>query len=235
MDPDTGQLCETGVVGEVVTRGPGVTQAYWRNPSATADAFWPDGWFRTGDAGYMDAEGYVFLKDRIKDLLMSGGENIYPAEVENAIMAHPAVQEVAVIGVPSEKWGETPLAVVVPKAGETIDEAAAHRVHPRTSRALQVPDRRGDHRTAARNPSGKVLKRELRAPVVGRAREEHRMSFTTIRQVIIGTGDMEKASAQFQETFGLATGFADPLLEPLGIDDQTFRVGPEAHLEPSAR
>jgi long-chain acyl-CoA synthetase len=164
FDPDTGAECATGEVGEVVTRGPGVTTAYWRNPEATAAAFWPGGWFRTGDAGFMDAEGYVFLKDRIKDLLMSGGENIYPAEVENAIMAHPAVQEVAVIGVPSERWGETPLAVVVPKAGQTVDgdeliaftrERLAHYKCPTAVQVIeQLP----------RNPSGKVLKRELRAP-----------------------------------------------------------------------
>ncbi|WP_456695955.1 long-chain-fatty-acid--CoA ligase [Aeromicrobium sp. P5_D10] len=164
IDPDTRELCETGVVGEVVTRGPGVTREYWRNPAATADAFWPGGWFRTGDAGYMDADGYVFLKDRIKDLLMSGGENIYPAEVENAIMAHPAVQEVAVIGVPSEKWGETPLAVVVPKSGETIDEAELiaftreRLAHYKCPTAVEVVEQ------LPRNPSGKVLKRELRAP-----------------------------------------------------------------------
>ena len=164
MDPDTGEMCAAGDVGEVVTRGPGVTKAYWRNPEATEQAFWPGGWFRTGDAGYMDEQGYVFLKDRIKDLLMSGGENIYPAEVENAIMAHPAVQEVAVIGVPSERWGETPLAVVVPKAGESVDaeeliaftrERLAHFKCPTAVEVIeQLP----------RNPSGKVLKRELRAP-----------------------------------------------------------------------
>ncbi|GAA3523036.1 fatty acid--CoA ligase [Aeromicrobium panaciterrae] len=164
MDPDTGELCDTGVVGEVVTRGPGVTKAYWRLEKETREAFWPGEWFRTGDAGYMDADGYVFLKDRIKDLLMSGGENIYPAEVENAIMAHPAVQEVAVIGVPSERWGESPHAVIVPKAGETIDpdeliaftrERLAHYKCPTSVELVkELP----------RNPSGKVLKRELRAP-----------------------------------------------------------------------
>lgn len=164
MDPDTGQPTPTGEVGEVVTRGPGVTKAYWRNPEATEAAFWPGNWFRTGDAGYMDEQGYVFLKDRIKDLLMSGGENIYPAEVENAIMAHPAVQEVAVIGVPSEKWGETPLAVVVPKAGESIDAAELiaftreRLAHYKCPTSVEVIDQ------LPRNPSGKVLKRELRAP-----------------------------------------------------------------------
>ncbi|KHL15135.1 acyl-CoA synthetase (AMP-forming)/AMP-acid ligase II [Mumia flava] len=164
FDPETGQECPTGEVGEVVTRGPGVTKEYWRRPEETAASFWPGGWFRTGDAGYADEDGYVFLKDRIKDLLMSGGENIYPAEVENAIMAHPAVQEVAVIGVPSERWGETPHAVVVAKQGETIDgdeliaftrERLAHYKCPTSVEVIDA---------LPRNPSGKILKRELRAP-----------------------------------------------------------------------
>ncbi|KAA1425175.1 long-chain-fatty-acid--CoA ligase [Mumia zhuanghuii] len=164
FDPETGEECPTGVVGEIVTRGPGVTKSYWRRPEDTAASYWPGGWFRTGDAGYIDEDGYVFLKDRIKDLLMSGGENIYPAEVENAIMTHPAVQEVAVIGVPSEKWGETPHAVVVAKPGQEIDgaELIAHTrerlAHYKCPTSVTVVD------ALPRNPSGKVLKRELRAP-----------------------------------------------------------------------
>ncbi len=164
FDPETGKPCETGQVGEVVTRGPSVTRSYWRRPADTEAAYWPGGWFRTGDAGYLDADGYLFLKDRIKDLLMSGGENIYPAEVENALMAHPAVLEVAVIGVPSPKWGETPLAVVVPKPGQSIDGdeliafAREHLAHYKCPTAVEVVE------ALPRNPSGKVLKRELRAP-----------------------------------------------------------------------
>lgn len=164
VDADTGQDCPTGVIGEVVTRGPGVTKAYWRRPKETAEAFLPGGWFRTGDAGYQDEDGYVFLKDRIKDLLMSGGENIYPAEVENAMMTHVNVQEVAVIGVPSEKWGETPIAIVVAKPGTTIDETEliaftrVHLAHYKCPTAVKVVE------GLPRNPSGKVLKRELRAP-----------------------------------------------------------------------
>jgi acyl-CoA synthetase (AMP-forming)/AMP-acid ligase II len=142
-----------------------VTSAYWRRPEETAASFWPGGWFKTGDAGYLDADGYVFIMDRIKDLLMSGGgENIYPAEVENAIMAHPAVQETAVIGIPSEKWGETPLAMVVTRPGMSVGEeeliafTRERLAHYKCPTAVQF--------TAAlpRNPSGKVLKRELRAP-----------------------------------------------------------------------
>jgi long-chain acyl-CoA synthetase len=164
VDPETGADVPVGEIGEICTRGPSVTGAYWRRPKETAESFWPGGWFKTGDAGYLDADGYVFIMDRIKDLLMSGGENIYPAEVENAIMAHPAVQETAVIGIPSEKWGETPLAVVVPKAGTTLgeDELIAFTrerlAHYKCPTAVQFTD------ALPRNPSGKVLKRELRAP-----------------------------------------------------------------------
>jgi acyl-CoA synthetase (AMP-forming)/AMP-acid ligase II len=164
FDPETGKPCDIGQVGEVVTRGPSVTHAYWRRPDDTAAAFWPGGWFRTGDAGYLDADGYLFLKDRIKDLLMSGGENIYPAEVENALMAHPDVLEVAVIGVPSPKWGETPLAVVVAKPGRSIDGddliafAREHLAHYKCPTSVEVVE------ALPRNPSGKVLKRQLRAP-----------------------------------------------------------------------
>jgi len=164
VDPDTGQDCPVGVVGEVVTRGPGVTKSYWRNPEATVDAFWPGEWFRTGDAGYMDSDGYVFLKDRIKDLLMSGGENIYPAEVENAIMAHPDVQEVAVIGAPSEKWGETPVAIVVAKPGTSIEEAELIAFTRERLAHYKCPTAVAFVGELPRNPSGKVLKRELRAP-----------------------------------------------------------------------
>jgi long-chain acyl-CoA synthetase len=164
VDADTGAPIPVGEVGEIVTRGPGVTQSYWRRPDDTAAAFWPGGWFRTGDAGYVDEDGYVFLKDRIKDLLMSGGENIYPAEVENVIMAHPDVQEVAVIGVPSERWGETPLAVVAPAAGRRIDPeelisfTRERLAHYKCPTGVEIVD------ALPRNPSGKVLKRELRAP-----------------------------------------------------------------------
>ena len=164
FDAANGKPCGVGELGEVVTRGPGVTHGYWRRPEDTESAFWPGGWFRTGDAGYLDADGYLFLKDRIKDLVMSGGENIYPAEVENVIMAHPDVQEVAVIGVPSERWGETPIAVVAPAAGRTVDPdellafTREHLAHYKCPTAVEIVD------ALPRNPSGKILKRTLREP-----------------------------------------------------------------------
>src|SRR5215211_9498401 len=96
-------------------------KGYWRLPEATSSSF-RDGWFFTGDAGYFDADGYLYMYDRVKDMIVSGGENVYPAEVENALMAHPAVADVAVIGVPHERWGETPKAMVVRKPGVEVTE-----------------------------------------------------------------------------------------------------------------
>lgn len=164
VDTETGEPCATGATGEVVVRGGCVTTGYWRNDTATAEALDADGWFRTGDAGYLDDRGYLYLRDRLKDLLMSGGENIYPAEVENAIMSHPDVLEVAVIGVPSEKWGETPHAVVAARPGRTLsaEDVIAHArgriAHYKCPTSVEFVSQ------LPRNPSGKVLKRELRRP-----------------------------------------------------------------------
>lgn len=162
FDPVTGEPVPTGTTGEVVTRGPAVTPGYWRR--SDLDAYWPGGWFRTGDAGYLDDDGYLYLKDRIKDMISSGGENVYPAEVENAIMSHPDVLEVAVIGVPSARWGETPLAVVVPRPGASVapDALIAHcrerLAHYKCPTSVDVVSE------LPRNPSGKLLKRALREP-----------------------------------------------------------------------
>lgn len=164
VDPDSGATLASGEPGEVVVRGPSVTTGYWRRPEATAEAFLADGWFRTGDVGTLDDEGYLYLKDRLKDLIVSGGENIYPAEVENALAGHPDVGEVAVIGIPSPQWGETQLAVIVPVAGahpaeaEIIDYCRARLAHFKCPTAVRIVD------VLPRNPSGKVLKRDLRQP-----------------------------------------------------------------------
>src|SRR3546814_4326673 len=96
---------------------------YWNLPDATANTMTDDGWIRTGDAGYLDADGYLFIHDRMKDMIITGGENVYPAEVESAIFGHPAVQEVAVFGIPDAKWGEAVKAVVVAKPGTTVEES----------------------------------------------------------------------------------------------------------------
>jgi acyl-CoA synthetase (AMP-forming)/AMP-acid ligase II len=130
-----------------------------------------DGWFRTGDAGWLDAEGYLFLHDRIKDMIVSGGENIYPAEVENALIAHPGVADAAVIGVPDERWGETVKAIVVPSAGADDDDEALAADILAASRArlahYKCPTSIDFVESLPRNPSGKVLKRELRQPYWG--------------------------------------------------------------------
>ncbi|PRC45978.1 long-chain fatty acid--CoA ligase, partial [Mycobacterium sp. ITM-2017-0098] len=112
-----------GTVGEVWTRSDQNMLGYWDNPEATAATLTPDGWLKTGDAGYVDADGYLYLHDRLKDMIVSGGENVYPAEVENALMTHPEVVDVAVIGVPDQRWGEAVKAVVVAARGARIDEA----------------------------------------------------------------------------------------------------------------
>lgn len=119
---ESGREMPRGQVGEIVTRGPMVTGGYWRNPEATAGAF-RDGWFRTGDAGRMDADGYLFIVDRIKDMIITGGENVYCAEVEAALREHPQVSHAAVIGLPHERWGETVHAVIVPTPGAPADAA----------------------------------------------------------------------------------------------------------------
>ena len=167
VDPDTGADRRPGEVGELWARGPFTMKGYWNRAEATASVIDRDGWFRTGDAGYRDAEGYVFLTDRIKDMIVSGGENVYPAEVENALASHPAVADVAVIGVPDERWGETPKAIVVLRSGHSPDpelsaaliafarERLAHYKCPTSVDYIDV---------LPRNPSGKVLKRELREP-----------------------------------------------------------------------
>jgi len=152
-----------GDVGEILIKGAMVMQGYWKNPEATAGAI-VEGWMHTGDAGYMDAEGYLYVYDRVKDMIVSGAENVYPAEVESALFGHPAIADVAVIGVPDEKWGEAVKAVVVLKAGATAtaDEIIAHA---RAAVAgYKCPKTVDFVESLPRNPSGKLLKRELREP-----------------------------------------------------------------------
>lgn len=121
VDP-TGQEVERGQVGEITARGPMVMQGYWNKPEQTRDAI-REGWMHTGDAGYMDQDGYLFLVDRIKDMIVTGGENVYSVEVEDVLLQHPSIAQCAVIGVPDEKWGERVHAVVVLKDGAVLDEA----------------------------------------------------------------------------------------------------------------
>jgi acyl-CoA synthetase (AMP-forming)/AMP-acid ligase II len=158
-----------GEVGEVWVRSVQNMKGYWRNPEATAEVY-PEGrgedgrgWLCTGDAGYLK-DGYLFIHDRVKDMIVSGGENIYPAEVENALMSHPAVADVAVIGVPSERWGETVKAIVVDAAsGAASDEELIAHCRERLAR-YKCPTSVDRIAALPRNPSGKILKTELREP-----------------------------------------------------------------------
>jgi len=164
VDPASGAACVAGEVGEVWTRSVQNFKGYWARPDETARTVTPDGWLKTGDAGYLDDEGYLFLTDRVKDMIISGGENVYPAEVENALAEHPAVGDVAVIGVPDERWGETVKAVVVLRAGAAA-EADEIIAYARTRLAHYKCPTSVDFATSLpRNPSGKLLKRELREP-----------------------------------------------------------------------
>ena len=140
-------------------------KGYWNLPDASKRTMTEDGWLRTGDAGYLDEDGYVYVHDRVKDMIISGAENIYPAEVESAIFGHPAIAEVAVIGVPDDKWGETVKALVVRRPGhDDVDEAAlvahcrAHIAHYKCPTSIEFRDE------LARTATGKLQKFKLRSP-----------------------------------------------------------------------
>ena len=169
VDAETGRDLPEGEVGEIWCASAQNMKGYWRNDQATADAY-PEGrdaggigYFRTGDAGYM-RDGYLFIHDRVKDMIVSGAENVYPAEIENVLMAHPGVADVAVIGVPSEKWGETVKAIIVDAPGTPAsDEDLMAHCRARLA-SFKCPTSIDRIEALPRNPSGKILKTELREP-----------------------------------------------------------------------
>ncbi|KJC40771.1 acyl-CoA synthetase [Bradyrhizobium sp. LTSP885] len=159
---DAGKRLPAGQNGEICLRGPKVTQGYWKDPEKTASAFFGD-WFRTGDIGYLDDDGFLYLTDRKKDMIISGGENIASSEVERVIYEMPGVREVAVIGLPDDRWGEKPVAVVVLADDARLDLSALTD-HCRIRLAgFKIPKQLIIRDSLPRNPSGKVLKRVLRA------------------------------------------------------------------------
>jgi acyl-CoA synthetase (AMP-forming)/AMP-acid ligase II len=161
---DDGAELPRGEVGELLVRGPNTMQGYWNKPEETAAAL-KDGWVYTGDGAYMDEGGYIYIADRLKDMIISGGENIFSAEVESAVSRHPGVSEVAVVGIPSDEWGESVHAIIVPAAGATVTEAEIIEhckkliAGYKCPRSIQFRDE-----SLPLSGAGKVLKRDLRAP-----------------------------------------------------------------------
>lgn len=159
-----GKPVPTGEVGEIWLHSASRMNGYWNLADATAKTITADGWVKSGDAGYLDADGYVYVHDRVKDMIVSGGENIYPAEVESAIFGHSDVADVAVIGVPDKMWGEAVRAVVVPKAGRPKDAQSILDFARQRIAGYKVPKAVDFVTELPRNASGKILKRELRKP-----------------------------------------------------------------------
>ena len=157
-----GDECGPGEIGEICGKGPTMMPGYYKRPDLTAESI-VDGWLHSGDAGYVDEDGFLFLVDRFKDLIISGGVNVYPKDIEEIIIQHPAISEVAVFGVPNEKWGETPVAAVILQEGESVHiedliQWTNSRVDARFQRISDVIIME----TFPRNVAGKILKRELR-------------------------------------------------------------------------
>ncbi|CAN7767038.1 long-chain fatty acid--CoA ligase [Variovorax sp. LjRoot175] len=157
-------ITEAGKPGEICVRGANVMRGYWNRPEATEACFTRDGWFRSGDVGYRDAEGFLYICDRLKDMVISGGENIYPAEVESVLYDHPDIAEVAVIGAPDERWGERVVAVVAPKPGKSITLEALQAFAESRLARYKLPRELRLVDALPRNPTGKVQKARLRDP-----------------------------------------------------------------------
>ncbi len=162
VDEDGNDL-KTGEIGEVISKSDLNMKGYWNKPDATKESI-VDGWFYSGDAGYFDAEGYLFIHDRVKDMIVSGGENIYPAEVENALMSHDHILDAAVVGVPDDKWGESVKGFVVVGENFSLSEDEIISYTRTQIAAYKCPKTIEFIKELPRNPSGKILRRELRDP-----------------------------------------------------------------------
>jgi acyl-CoA synthetase (AMP-forming)/AMP-acid ligase II len=163
-DPVTDEPLGPGEVGEIMVRTQQLMAGYWRMPEASKQAITSDGWLHSGDAGYLDEDGFVYISDRVKDMIISGGENIYPAEVERVLGEHPSVADVAVIGVPDERWGEVGKAIVVAAPGATVDPDELIVLCRAQLAAFKCPKSVEVVTELPRNATGKILKRTLREP-----------------------------------------------------------------------
>ena len=162
LGPAGNVITEPLAKGEVCARGPNIMKGYWNKPEATRAAIDAEGWFHTGDVGYLDEDGFLFIADRVKDMLITGGENVYPAEVESVLYDHPAVAEVAVIGLPDERWGEAVVAIVAVRPGESLTLGDLRGFARDRLASYKLPSRLELVEALPRNPAGKVLKFELR-------------------------------------------------------------------------
>ncbi|RUA28764.1 MAG: hypothetical protein DSY78_14865 [Chloroflexi bacterium] len=160
---EVGNPVPNGTIGEICARGPQVMKGYWNQPEATAEAI-RDGWMDTGDAATLDDEGYLYVQDRVKDMIVSGGENVYPRVIEEVLFKHPAIADAAVIGIPDQKWGEAVKAVVQLRPGATATEAELIEHCRGQLGGFELPKSVDFIEALPRNASGKVLKRELREP-----------------------------------------------------------------------
>ncbi|MBU2499570.1 MAG: AMP-binding protein [Proteobacteria bacterium] len=163
---ESGHQVMEGREGEICVWGRNIMKGYLNNPEGTKAAFWDHGWFRTGDVGRFDEDGYLYIVDRIKDMIITGGENVYPKEVEEVLYTKPEVQECAVIGLPDREWGEKVTAVIVPKPGEEIDRKALKEFCKERLSSFKVPKEYLIVKELPKNPAGKILKRELRKQVL---------------------------------------------------------------------
>ena len=160
---ENGKDLKTGEIGEVISKSDLNMKGYWNKPDATKESI-VNGWFYSGDAGFFDDEGYLFIHDRVKDMIVSGGENIYPAEVENALMSHKEILDAAVVGIPDDKWGESVIGFVVIEESTNLSEEEIISYARTQIAAYKCPKSIEFIKELPRNPSGKILRRELRDP-----------------------------------------------------------------------
>ena len=157
-----GNRLEQGHEGEICILGHNIMKGYLNNPEATRETFWGDGWFRSGDLGVFDKEGYLYIVDRVKDMIITGGENVYPREVEDIIYMRPEVEECAVVGFPDREWGEKVTAFIVPRPGQTIAPNDIKSFLKTKLSPFKVPKEYVVIEDMPKSPAGKILKRELR-------------------------------------------------------------------------
>jgi long-chain acyl-CoA synthetase len=159
---ESGNRLEVGQAGEICARGPNIMKGYLQNPEATEAALWEGGWFRSGDIGLFDEDGYLFIVDRLKDMIITGGENVYPREVEEVLYTAEGVEECAVIGVPDKMWGERVTAFIIPRPGKAVDTDKLHVYLKSRLSPFKVPKEYRLVKDLPKNPAGKILKREMR-------------------------------------------------------------------------